>query len=191
MDASRTLGFGQLNQAFEAWLQSAYHSQVHRTTKQTPQDRYFTDQRIVRPVSITEVEAYFFKRFRRRVDLTYCDVSIDTRLYRVDPKLRGLQVEVQFNPFRTDAEQPDEVKLYSPQGVYLGIGQRYQRELGAHPPQQSAPPKPLLDSPYIKALLNDQEQAHEQARQGIDYHSAMRHGQFSLMQLIAVGRFSR
>ena len=53
VDASRTLGFGQLNQAFEAWLQSAYHSQVHSVTKQTPHDRYFTDQRIVRPVSIT------------------------------------------------------------------------------------------------------------------------------------------
>ena len=183
VDASKTLTFEQINQAFEAWLQTAYHAQVHSTTKQSPHHRYFTEQRIVRPVSITEVESFFYQKHKRRVDPTHSDVSIDNRRYRVDSKLRAIEVEVQFNPFRTDPEQPDEVTLYSLQGIYLGKGNRYQRERGAHPTEEPALEKPKLDSPYIKALLKDREQAHEQSRQGIDYRLAMEHDRLTLPQL--------
>ncbi len=184
VDASATLTFTQINQAFEAWLQSAYHLQVHRSTTQTPHNRYFTDARIVRHVSITEVESFFYRREVRRVDDTHCDVSIDKRLYKVDIKLRSMKLEVQFNPFRTDPEQPDEVKLYSLQGVYLGVGHRYHRDRGAHPASDPVPTRPLLDSPYIRGLLKDHEQSQEQARQdGIDYKSAMEHDRLTLVQL--------
>ncbi len=184
VDASATLTFLQLNQAFEAWLQSAYHRQVHRSTNQSPHGRYFTEQRLVRLVSITEVESFFFQRQVRRVDPTHSDVSIDKRLYQVDTKLRGMKVDVQFNPFRTDPEQPDEVKLYSLQGIYLGIGHRYDRQHGAHGTETAAEPKPMLDSPYIRALLKDHVQSNEQSRQdGIDYKSAMEHDRLTLPQL--------
>jgi len=184
VDASSTLTFEKINQAFEAWLQTAYHRQVHRSTSQTPYERYFTDDRIRRSVSITEVESYFYERHSRRVDPTHSDVSIDNRFYQVDAKLRGLKVNVQFNPFRTDPEQPDEVKLYSLQGVYLGIGHRYDRERGAHPAESPTESKPMLDSPYIRALLEAQKQSHEQSRQdGIDYKSAMEHDRLTLPQL--------
>jgi transposase InsO family protein len=186
--AMGALTLQQLNQAFEAWLQSAYHCEVHSSTHQTPQQRYCTEQRLMRPVSITEVEGYFYRREQRRVDPTYSDVSIDKRLYQVDPKLRSLELEVQFDPFRTDPEQPDEVKLYSLQGIYLGIGKRYQRERGAHRLGESIEPKPLLNSPYIEALLKDHQRAHEQARQGIDYKTAMQHGRLSMAQF--AGQFS-
>lgn len=178
----------QLNQAFEAWLQSAYHNEVHSVTNQAPYHRYFTDGRILRPVSITEVEACFYRRERRRVDPTYSDVSIDQRLYKVDRKFRRMKLEVQFNPFRTDPHQPDEVKLYSLQGIYLGITARYQRERGAHPPAESAGPKPMTSSPYIEALLKEHQRNHDQARQGIDYTTAMQHGRLSMAQFC--GQFS-
>jgi len=87
VDASKTLTFKELNQAFEAWLQAAYHQQVNRITGQRPHDRYFTEYRLVRTVPITEVESYFYQSQPRRVDLTYCDVSIDKRQYKVDLRL--------------------------------------------------------------------------------------------------------
>lgn len=184
VDASATLSYVQLNQAFEAWLQTAYHRQVHSSTNQSPHGRYFTEQRLVRHVSITEVESYFYQRLVRRVDPTHSDVPIDRRLYKVDPKLRGMKVDVQFNPFRTDPEQPDEVKLYSLQGIYLGIGHRHYRQRGDAQTEETTPPKPMLDSPYIRALLRDNEQSHEQSRQaGIDYKSAMEHDRLTLPQL--------
>jgi putative transposase len=188
VQAMTTLTLEQLNQAFEAWLQSAYHCEVHSVTNQTPQHRYFTEQRIVRPVSITEVESYFYRREQRRVDPTYSDVSIDRRFYKVDRKFRRMELEVQFNPFITDPQQPDEVKLYSLEGIYLGIATRYQRERDAHPPSQSIEPKPLQNSPYIDALLKEHKRAHEQARQGIDYKTAMQHGRLSMTQF--GGQFS-
>ena len=186
--AGKPLTFEQINQAFQAWLSSAYHIQVHSSTNQTPHSRYFTDQRIVRPVSISDVESYFYKRYSRRVDPSHSDVSIESQFYQVDKKLRGMQVEVQANPFRIDLEQPDEVKLYSQQGVYLGIGRRYDRKRGTHSSVGSEPVnpanKPLLDSVYIRSLLQDHEQSHEQARQdGIDYKSAMDHDRLTLPQL--------
>lgn len=184
VEATATLCFTRLNQAFEAWLQSAYHSQVHRSINQTPHQAYFTEARVVRNVSITEIESFFYRREVRTVDPTHSDVSIDRRLYKVDTKLRGMKLEVQFNPFRMDPEQPDEVKLYSLQGIYLGVGHRYQRERGAHRPSEPMKPKPLLDSPYIRGLLRDHQHSHEQARQdGIDYRSAMEHDRLTLPQL--------
>lgn len=184
VDASATITFEKLNQAFDAWLQTAYHCQVHRSTNQTPHGRYFTQDRIDRHVSMMEVESYFYQQHTRRVDPTFSDVSIDRRLYRVDTKLRGMKVDVRFNPYRTDPEQPDEVKLYSLQGIYLGIGHRYYRERGAHSTEAPAECKPMLDSPYIRALLKDHEQSREQSRQdGIDYKTAMEHDRLTLPQL--------
>ena len=186
--AMTSITLEQLNQAFEAWLQSAYHCEIHSVTNQAPHDRYFTEQRIGRPVSITDVESYFYRRERRRVDASYSDVSIDHRFYKVDRKFRRMKLEVQFNPFPTDSHQPDEVKLFSLQGIYLGIGQRYQRERGAHPPSQSIERQPMTSSPYIDALLKEHRLAHEQARQGIDYKTAMQHGRLSMAQFC--GQFS-
>jgi hypothetical protein len=182
--ASTTLTFEQINQAFAAWLNTAYHSQVHSSTSQTPHARYFSEARVVRPVSVTQVESFFYERELRRVDPTFSDVSIHSRLYQVDIKLRGMMVEVQFNQFRIDSQQPDEVKLFSQQGIYLGVGRRYHRKRGDHPPQESSATKPMLDSPYLRALLKDHQQSHEQARQdGIDYKSAMQHDRVTLAQL--------
>jgi len=180
--AMSSLTLEQLNQAFEAWLHSAYHSEVHSVTRQTPHDRYFTEGRVVRSVSITDVEACFYCREKRRVDPTHSDVSIGLRFYKVDRKFRRMWLEVQYNPFRSDPYQPDEVQLFSLQGIYLGVAPRYQRERGAHPPAESQAPKPMNSSPYIEALLKEHQRAHEQARQGIDYTTAMQHGQLSMAQ---------
>ena len=181
----QTLSFTQLNQAFSAWLATGYHQQVHSSTGHTPDKRYHVSGRSIRHVDVTQVESYFYRHETRTVDPTYSDVSIDKRLYRVDPRLRGMQVKVQFNPFRSDPQQPDEVILYDLQDVYLGVAQRYERERGAHGKMPTPePPKPLLESPYIKCLLDEhQRQLSDATQAGINYHSAMQHDVLSLTQL--------
>ena len=183
--ACQTLGFTQLNQAFSAWLSTAYHQQVHSVTGQTPDARYHISGRAIRHVDVTKVESYFYRKELRKVDPTHSDVSIDTRLYRVDPRLRDMQIQVQFNPFRSDPQQPDEVTLYDLQGVYLGVAQRYERQRGAHgETQPAAKPKPLLESPYIKCLLEEhQRKLAEACQAGISYQTAMQHDVLSLAQL--------
>lgn len=185
VDLCQRLTFDQLNQAFSAWLSSGYHQQVHSSTGYIPDALYHTTSRIVRPVDVTKVEAYFFDKVTRRVDPTFSDVSIDTRLYKVDPRWRGMQVQVLFNSFARDPQQPDEVKLYDLQDVYLGVGQRYQRERGAHGPAKSIPkPEPLAQSPYIKCLLEDHDrQLTAACKSGINYQSAMQHDLLSLPSL--------
>jgi hypothetical protein len=185
VDLCQRLTFDQLNQAFSAWLSSGYHQQVHSSTGRTPDALYFTTSRIVRSVDVTEVEAYFFRKEQRRVDPTFSDVSIDKRLYKVDPRFRGMQVQVLFNPLARDPQQPDEVKLYDLQDVYLGVGQRYQRERDAHGPFKPVPkPEPLPQSPYIKCLLEEHDrQLTAACKSGINYQSAMQHDLLSLTAL--------
>jgi len=181
----QTLSFTQLNQAFSAWLASGYHQQVHSATGRTPAACYHVSDRSLRHVDVTQVESYFYRQETRTVDPTFSDVSLDRRLYRVDPRLRGMQVRVQFNPFRSDPQQPDEVTLYDLQDVYLGVAQRYERERGAHGHAPApAQPKPLLESPYIKSLLAEhQRQLSAACQAGINYQSAMQHDVLSLTQL--------
>lgn len=185
VDLCQRLTFDQLNQAFSAWLSSGYHQQVHSSSGHMPDALYHTTGRIVRPVDVTEVEAYFFRKEQRRVDPTFSDVSIDTRLYKVDPRLRGMQVQVLFNSLARDPQQPDEVKLFDVQDVYLGVGQRYERERGAHGPAKPIPKPELLEqSPYIKCLLEDHDrQLTAASKSGINYQSAMQHDLLSLPAL--------
>jgi transposase InsO family protein len=188
--AHATLTLDELNRAFIAWLQSAYHQQVHRGTGQTPHARYYTEQRLLRVTNMAEVYRLFFRREQRTVDLTFSDVVIDRRYYAVDPRLRGMRLIVQWDSFGIDPSQPDEVTLFNEQGVYVGVGRRYERQLGgqSQPPQDPAPTLPG-PSVYIQSLLADHDQAHAHSRKaGIDYHSAMARGQLTLAafgQLVA------
>lgn len=181
VELCQRLTFDQLNQAFAAWLSSGYHQQVHSSTGHKPDALYHASGRIIRAVDVTEVETYFYRKEVRRVDTTHSDVSIDTRHYKVDLRLRGLKVQVLLNPFVGDPEHPDEVKLFDLQDNYLGVGQRYQRQRGAHPLIESPKQEPLAQSPYIKCLLDDhQRQLKDACEAGINYQSAMQHDMISL-----------
>ncbi len=57
----------------------------------------FTEQRLVRSVAIDDVESCFYQTLQRTVDLTFSDVTLESRWYRVDPKFRGMKVQVLWN----------------------------------------------------------------------------------------------
>ena len=178
--ACQTLSLTELNRLFVAWLQVGYHQQVHRETQQTPHERYFTEHRIQRPVKLDAVLPIFYCRQDRTVDSTFSDVVLKNTFYQVDPKLRGLRVQVYFDPFLNDAGIPDRVELWSKQGVYLGVGRRYARQRGAHQQPTVPPPTKLEESTYFKTLLQGWERRQQAARQdGVDFHTAMSHGRLT------------
>lgn len=183
VEASRqSLTLSELNRALQAYLDTAYHQTVHSETKQTPHDRYFTQERLVRQVAIESVQSYFQQTVTRRVDPTHSDVQIDSRYYKVDPKWRGLHVSVRYDSHLIDGPR-DEVSIYSEQDVYLGVGKRYDRGRGAPPPSPPAKQDQPLRSSVLDAYLSQQAKSNAEAQQGIEYHSAMRPGQLSLGSL--------
>lgn len=187
----KPISFTQLNQAFNSWLSSGYHQQVHSITRQMPDVLYHTPTRIVRLVDVLEVESCFYRRETRTVDTTYSDVPLDRRLYKVDRRLRGMKVHVLWNPFARDPQQPDEVQVYDLHGKYLGVGQRHYRQLVVGEEREPKPtPLPLEESPYIKSLLEDhQRRLADACEAGINYHTAMQHDALTLPGLC--GQLSR
>ena len=81
---------------------------------------------------------YFLRRCRRKVHPDFSDVQLEGLFFQVDPRLRGDWVEVRYDPF----SPLETVLLYSPNGEYLGVGKRHQRESAPNQPAKSQPPKP-------------------------------------------------
>jgi hypothetical protein len=96
-----------------------------------------------------------------------------------------MKVFVQYDPFRIDTAQIEEVSLFNEQGAFLGIRTRYDRQRGAHgdTAHTAATPEPPAHSPVIEAYLAEHKKSQAFAQQGIDYQSAMRHGQLTLASL--------
>ena len=172
VEASQLLTLAELNHALQAWLRTAYHNRIHSETRQTPADRYEAGLISRRIVDLGAVRKFFHEQLVRTVDRDHCDVSVNGLQFAVDPKLRGDQVIVKLDPFQ-DEEDLQEVELTRQDGLYLGVGRRYQRERGHHPqPPTQATNEPIVAS-YLQALAAD-EQAHKQQQRdtGLDYHSA-------------------
>jgi putative transposase len=92
----------QLNAKFAAWLQEIYHTRVHEGTGQPPQERFAQGASSLRTIDPQlDLERLFFTRWERlvRKDGT---VRIDNALYEVNLALRGLKVDLHFDPWRKD-----------------------------------------------------------------------------------------
>ncbi len=175
--ASKILSLEELNRALAAWISVAYHQDIHSQTKQTPHERYHQEPRLIRQVDVGAAMKFFHRRIERKVDVDFSDIRFGNRFFQVDPKLRGDRLIVEYDPF----SPLDEVQLYSREGVYLGVGKRYEREKGSHSQPTPAPDAKLDKSPYLDALLAEHETAQEsQRQQGIDFHSARQRNQWSL-----------
>jgi len=185
--AKQTLSLTELNRAFAAWLNSAYHQQVHRETNQTPHERYFTEDKIFRPVSIDSLLPIFHLCEYRTVESTFSDVVLKNTFYQVDPKLRGLRLRVHFDPFVDETGMPATVELFSEQGVFLGVGRRYERQRGSHEQPKATTPDKLEQSAYFEILLRSSEQEIASKRHdGISFQTAMAHGRLTSSTLCQV-----
>jgi putative transposase len=181
--AASIITLDELNRLLAAWLQQAYHRQVHSQTGQTPHDRYHQEPRLIRQVDLGAVLTFFQERVARTVDKDFSDVRVENLFFAVDPSLRGDKLIVEYDPF----SQLQEVKLYLPSGAYLGIGRRYQREKGSHPQPPPVPPAGPVTPHYLNALRAAHAAAQEQQRsQGIDFHSARQRNVWSVTSFARV-----
>jgi putative transposase len=92
----------ELNARFSAWLQEIYHPRVHQGTGQTPQERFAQGTASLRTLDPQlDLARLFYTREERKVrkDGT---IRIDNLLYEVDLALRGLKIELRFDPWRKD-----------------------------------------------------------------------------------------
>jgi putative transposase len=161
--AQDAISLQDLNRAFSAWLAVAYHERLHSETSQTPKARYQTGLTVIRQVEMDQVLASFMRRVTRVVHKDFSDISLDKRLYRVDPSLRGDKIEVHYDPFSAR----DKVQIYSLKAVYLGEGLLHQRETAPTPL-----PQPSLGRPkhnFLALVLAEHEEQLTAATQGIDY----------------------
>lgn len=167
--AGAILVLERLNRAFSAWLEESYHRHVHSETGQTPEERYRQGLTVPRHVDTQKAAAFFLKKVPRTVHRQFSDVQIEGLFFRADLRLRGDQIEVRYDPFAP----LDQVLLYSRDGQYLGIGVRYDRQLGAHGPMPSPPPLPKPKHDYLQLLIDQHDQRLQAAASGIDYHAVM------------------
>jgi transposase InsO family protein len=175
--ASQILTLEELNRVLAAWLAVDYHQELHSETGQTPHQRYHQEPRLIRNVDLGTVLTFFHQRVTRRANKIFSDVRIDNLFFAVDPTLRGDRVIVEYDPFSS----LEEVQLYSPEGVYLGRGKRYQREKGSHQQPEPASPDDPITPHYLDALRAEHEAQQEQRRsQGIDFHSARQRNVWSV-----------
>lgn len=92
----------ELNARFSGWLQEIYHVRVHQGTGQTPQERFAQGADSLRTLDPhLDLDRLFFTRQSRRVrkDGT---IRLDNQFYEVDLALRGLRIEIHFDPWRLD-----------------------------------------------------------------------------------------
>jgi putative transposase len=165
--AQDLLPLHELNRLLSAWLAVAYHKTRHTETKQSPEQRYNNGLTVIRQVDMARVIESFMQAIRRTVNKTFSDVQINNRFYRVDPKLRGDRVDVQFDPFST----VDTVHIYSLDGEYLGSGTLHDRSSAAPCGPASNQSKPKHS--YTDLLLRQHKKMLAEQTGGIDYRKVV------------------
>ena len=181
--AGEVLTLDDLDRVLAAWLEVAYHQDVHSETQQTPDERYHQEPRLMRQVDLGAVLSFFQQRLPRVVHKDFSDVRLEGLFFAVDPALRDDRVIVEYDPF----SPLQEVQLYAPTGAYLGRGQRYQREKGSHLQPPSTPPAGPITPHYLDALRAEHAAAQQQRRSlGIDFHSARQRNVWSVSSFARV-----
>jgi len=164
--AGDILSLEELNTAFVAYLEVAYHPKIHSETGQAPKERYERALTVIRHVNLSDAAQYFMKKEFRTVDKDFSDIRLNRRFYRVDRRLRRDKVQVHYDPF-TDMSK---VWIYSLNDEYLGQGVLYQRDYGDDAP---TPEKAKPKNNYLELLKQRHaEQLREQSR-GIDFRKVV------------------
>jgi putative transposase len=178
--AGEILPLQTLNRTFSAWLTMAYHNEVHSEIGQAPEARRIQGLQGIRQVDITEVMAAFMERVERTVNRTFCDVQLNKRFYRCDPKSRGDRVQVRFDPF----SNVNEVEIYSRDGQYLHKGYLHKRETAPPGGPLKKPEKP--QNSYLDLLVRQHDRQLEQETRGIDYRKETESKRRSFHQFVNV-----
>jgi len=162
--AGDILTLDQLNKAFQAWLHVVYHENVHSETNEKPRKMFQAALPNMKPINMERVINFFMLTKERTVNPDFSDVSLNNKLFKVDPKYRGDKVLVKYDPF----SELDKVFIYSLKEEFLEVAPLYNRERGAHKEQEVK----SLNKPkykYIEILINTHEEQLMNQSKGIDY----------------------
>jgi transposase InsO family protein len=96
---------GEINEAFDLWLERSYHEVKHRSTGQTPLHRFTSNMECLRPAP-ADLKDHFRTLARRRVgkDRT---ITLNGKLFEAPVALIGKQVELLYHE---DDDGPVEVR---------------------------------------------------------------------------------
>jgi len=101
-DGAGVRDLAEMNRLFRAWLETAYHQQVHSETGQAPAARWEkatpAERAVPEPALLREA---FLWSERRKADKTAL-VRLHGNVYQVDAWLAGRVVELLFDPFDLD-----------------------------------------------------------------------------------------
>jgi len=102
-DKDHTATLSELNSKLQHWLDEVYHQRTHRSTKQTPLERYkqALQAKQVRILDISnelELERCFYLSLTRKVR-SNGTIQLDGIHYEVDLSLKGKEIEIRYNPF--------------------------------------------------------------------------------------------
>jgi len=174
------LSLDRLNRAFSAWLNVAYHQNIHSETDQSPKERY--ESGLLAPVQGISLETtirFFMRKEKRKVHSDFSDISLKGRLYKVDPRHRGDSVVVRYDEFGPIKE----VLIYSLSEEYLGKGVLHQRERRDQPQPDHQQGKPEHD--YLGLLVDQHDSLLNKAARGIDYIKAVSKNKWPFIRFIA------
>jgi putative transposase len=101
-DGEKVAGLAEMNRLFRAWVETAYHRQVHSETGEAPAARWekATPEERAVPEPALLREAFLWSE-RRKADKTAL-VRLHGNAYQVDAWLAGRVVELLFDPFDLD-----------------------------------------------------------------------------------------
>jgi len=116
----------ELNERLWRWIEGEYHQRIHTALGgQTPAERFAQRAVNLRTAGPdTDWEALFLSRVERRVRLD-ATVSVQGQLWEVPTHLRGLLIELRFNPFdwrRVEIWRQDQ---------YVGLARRCDKRLNS------------------------------------------------------------
>ena len=142
----------QLNIYLHSWLET-YDNRVHRSTKQTPKQRYEKDTSHIRHLTTDELKEIFLWEGERTVRKTSV-IEVEGNLYEVDSFLRGKRIQIRYNPFDLSL-----IRVYRD-------GTRYDDAKAAiinnkhHPkmPNELEEQSPGFISSYLENLKKEQEE---------------------------------
>lgn len=142
----------QLNLYLRSWLET-YDQRVHRTTKQSPKQRYEAGAESIRRLSREELQALFLWEEERTVRKTAV-IEIEGNRYDVDDALRGSRIQVRYNPFDLSLIQvwKDGIRYADAKAAEL----RSQRHTKL-PVDDPHPAVPTPVASYVERLKQEQE----------------------------------
>jgi len=135
------------NHYLKVWLQECYHSKMHGSLMDTPENAYKTSKTPLRFVSSEIIADAFLHSETRKVDKTGC-ISFQSKLYEVGLSMIGQTVDIVYDPADTQILTVE----HKPTGY---SGQAHILVVGPYAGKRPRLPKTMLSEPAKTSRLLD------------------------------------